>query len=64
MSTILQVFQAASGQWGGRILRDGEEDGRVAGCDSPDAIIWQWQDWIYKPVDAWLNRLWAKDNPS
>ena len=27
-------------------------------------IIWQWRDWIYKPVDALLNRLWAKDNQS
>lgn len=38
MTTVLQVFKAASGQWGGRILRDGEEDGRVAGCESPDEV--------------------------
>lgn len=38
MSTILQVFKADSGQWGGRILRDGEEYGRVAGCDSADEV--------------------------
>lgn len=38
MSTILQVFQQNSGQWGGRVLRDGEEDGRVAGCDSADEV--------------------------
>ena len=25
MGTILQVFQADSGQWGGRLLRDGVE---------------------------------------
>lgn len=35
----------------------------VAGFVSA-TIIWQWHDWIYKPVDAWLNRLWAKNNPS
>lgn len=35
---VLQVWQAASGQWGGRILRDGEEDGRVAGCNSQDNV--------------------------
>lgn len=36
--TILQVWQAASGQWAGRILRGAEEVGRVAGCTSADDV--------------------------
>lgn len=38
MGTILQVFQADSGQWGGRLLRDGVEGGRIAGCISPAEV--------------------------
>ena len=29
---VLQVFMCVNGQFGGRILRDGAEDGRVEGC--------------------------------
>ena len=35
---ILQVYLCPSGQWGGRILRSGIEDGRVAGCDSQEDV--------------------------
>lgn len=35
---ILQIFKNASGQWGGRILRDGVESGRVAGCSSSEDV--------------------------
>ncbi|HJV75134.1 MAG TPA: hypothetical protein VJ654_12990 [Noviherbaspirillum sp.] len=31
---VLQIWKADSGQYGGRILRGGVEDGRVAGCTS------------------------------
>ena len=31
---ILQIWNAASGQWAGRILRGDVEGGRVAGCPS------------------------------
>lgn len=24
-------------------------------------IIWKWRDWLYRPLDAWLDRLWAQD---
>lgn len=24
-------------------------------------VIWKWHSWIYKPLDAWLDRLWAPD---
>lgn len=35
---ILQVWLAASGQWGGRILRPDGEDGRIAGCSSSEEV--------------------------
>lgn len=35
---ILQIWNAASGQWAGRILRGDVEDGRVAGCTSKDDV--------------------------
>lgn len=35
---VLQVFKSASGQFGGRILRAGVEDGRVAGCSSKEDV--------------------------
>lgn len=35
---VLQIWKAVSGQYGGRILRDGVEDGRVAGCTSKDDV--------------------------
>lgn len=38
MNSILEVFQQTSGQWGGRILRGGIEDGRVAGCATPTEV--------------------------
>lgn len=31
---VLQIWKASSDQYGGRILRDGVEDGRVVGCTS------------------------------
>lgn len=38
MST-LQIYKAPSGQWSGVIIdSDGEEIGRIAGCDSPDDV--------------------------
>ncbi len=24
-------------------------------------IIWKWHPWLYKPMDAWLDKLWAQD---
>lgn len=27
-------------------------------------IIWKWHDWLYKPMDAWLDKLWAQDAQS
>lgn len=41
---VLQIFKNASGQWGGRILRDGVEDGRVAGCSSAEDVQYQAQE--------------------
>lgn len=38
---ILQIFKSASGQFGGRILRAGVEDGRVAGCSSREDVEYQ-----------------------
>lgn len=38
---VLQIWQAASGQWGGRMLRGTEEDGRVAECSSVDDVEYQ-----------------------
>lgn len=35
---VLQIWKAASGQYGGRILRGSVEDGRVAGCASKDDV--------------------------
>lgn len=23
-------------------------------------IVWKWHDWLYRPLDAWLDRLWAQ----
>jgi hypothetical protein len=37
-AVILQVFRNASGQFGGRLLRDGVEDGRVAGCATQEEV--------------------------
>lgn len=39
--TVLQTWVASSGQWAGRILRAGIEDGRVAGCSSQEDVICQ-----------------------
>lgn len=41
---VLQIFKNASGQWGGRILRNGVEDGRVAGCSSAEDVHYQAQE--------------------
>lgn len=41
---VLQIFQNTSGQWGGRILRDGVEDGRVGGCSSAEDVQYQAQE--------------------
>ena len=38
---VLQIWISASGQYSGRILRDGFEDGRVAGCSSKDEVEYQ-----------------------
>lgn len=38
---ILQIWKATSGQYAGRILRGGIEDGRVAGCASQDDVEYQ-----------------------
>jgi divalent metal cation (Fe/Co/Zn/Cd) transporter len=27
-------------------------------------ILWKWYDWLYKPMDAWLDKLWAENNQS
>lgn len=27
-------------------------------------IIWKWRDWLYKPMDAWLDKLWAQEAQS
>lgn len=27
-------------------------------------IIWKWHDRLFKPIDAWLNKLWAQDAQS
>jgi len=27
-------------------------------------VIWKWRDWLYKPMDAWLDKLWAQDAQS
>lgn len=35
---VLEVYKSASGQYGGRILRAGIEDGRVAGCSSREDV--------------------------
>ena len=32
----------------------------VAGFFSA-TILWKWHDWLYKPMDAWLDKLWAQD---
>lgn len=34
----LQIYKAQSGQWSGRIIRDGEEIGRIAGCNSAHQV--------------------------
>jgi len=34
----LQIYKAKSGQWAGRILRDGEEIGGIAGCESAQEV--------------------------
>lgn len=38
IEVILQVFKNTSGQFGGRILRAGIEDGRVTGCASQEEV--------------------------
>lgn len=38
METVLQIYQALTKQWSGRILIDGEEIGRVAGCASSSDV--------------------------
>lgn len=35
---VLQIWRAASGQYGGRILRGSVEDGRIAGSSSEDDV--------------------------
>ena len=35
---VLQTWIASSGQWAGRIMRGGIEDGRVAGCSSEEDV--------------------------
>lgn len=27
-------------------------------------ILWKWHAWLYEPIDAWLDRLWAQDKSS
>lgn len=34
----LQIYKAQSGQWSGRIIRDGEEIGGISGCDSAHQV--------------------------
>lgn len=34
----LQIYKAPSGQWSGRIIRDGEEIGGISGCDSAHQV--------------------------
>lgn len=36
---ILEVYQTGA-QWGGRLIRDGQEDGRVSECASKDDVIY------------------------
>jgi hypothetical protein len=35
---VLRIFQTASGQWGGRLCRDGELYCSVGGCNSPAEV--------------------------
>lgn len=23
-------------------------------------IVWKWKDWVFKPIDAYLEKIWAK----
>jgi hypothetical protein len=38
MTTVLNIYQAPSGQWSGRFIRDGIEQGRISGCDSAEQV--------------------------
>ena len=38
MPTALVIYRAPSGQWAGKFIQDGEELGRVAGCESPEEV--------------------------
>ncbi len=35
---LLQIYQAPSGQWAGRLLSGAEEIGGCAACESPEAV--------------------------
>ncbi|EPP9374978.1 hypothetical protein PZF67_006720 [Pseudomonas aeruginosa] len=35
---LLQIYQASSGQWAGRLLSGTEEIGGCAACESPEAV--------------------------
>lgn len=51
MST-LKIYRAASGQWSGVIIdSDGEEIGRIAGCDSAEDVEEEAYN-IGEPIDA------------
>jgi hypothetical protein len=36
--TTLHIYRAPSGQWAGKFIQDGEELGRVAGCESAEDV--------------------------
>lgn len=36
--TTLHIYRAKSGQWAGKLLEDGEEVGRIAGCESAQDV--------------------------
>jgi hypothetical protein len=38
MTTVLHIYKAPSGQWAGKFIQDGEELGRVAGCESAQDV--------------------------
>lgn len=35
---LLQIYQAPSGQWSGRVIEDGQEVAGIAGCASADEV--------------------------
>jgi hypothetical protein len=38
MMIVLEIFQAPSGEWCGRVTQDGEEIDACAGCSSPEEV--------------------------